>query len=260
MKKIILLIMCLTLCSCFDYKELNEIRIIDYMFIDNDNGYSFKLHEVNNDDLISMDMNEFNNSDDLFMEHIKYIYLSDSLCRDGILDILTYIINTNRFSNSYKLFIGNDTDNSKYGLDGISIYKSLLDDSTDIGIFNVDNNMIGYFKDDKLIGYIDDDIYRFIMFNDGYDISDGINSISLYNNKIKYSDGNIEIKCFGKINNTDYNIYNYDELSNKLSSILKNKIKDYIDITYNSGSNLFGINEDYNIEVNIILNKNGNTI
>ena len=79
MKKILIFILCFMLCSCYDYKELNNIRIIDYMYIDYDDSYSFTLHEVNNDDEFNVSMNELNNNNDLFLGHIKYIYLSDNL-------------------------------------------------------------------------------------------------------------------------------------------------------------------------------------
>lgn len=260
MKKILIFILCFMLCSCYDYKELNNIRIIDYMYIDYDDSYSFTLHEVNNDDEFNVSMNELNNNNDLFLGHIKYIYLSDNLCRKGILDILNYIYRNNNFSNNYILLIGDNTDSDKYGLNSIDVYKYILDKHKDIGIYNVNNNMLGYFDDDKLIGYIDDKIYKFIMFNEGYDIYDNNNVISIYDRNIKIDKDTIYIKCYGMINSTDYNIYNYDELSNKISNILTDKINNYIDTTFESGSNLFGVSNNYKIYVEVTINKNGNTV
>ena len=260
MKKLLILIICLLLCSCYDYKELNDIRIIDYVYVDYDDSYYFRLHEINNDNMIDMSLSDLDNSNDLFLGHIKYVYLSDKLCRNGINDILNYLYKNINFSNNFILLIGDDFDTDKYGLNNIDLYKHLLNDNKDIGIYNVDNDMLGYFNKDKLIGYIDDGIYKFIMFNSNYEYIDNDNIISIYDRDLKVNNGNISIKCYGTINNTDYNIYNYNELSNKISDDITNKINEYINSTLSDGSNLFGVSNNYKVNVEIILNRNGNTI
>ena len=52
MKKILLVLMCLMMCGCYDYKELNQISIIGGIGIDYDNEYIVSL-EIINDKIVT---------------------------------------------------------------------------------------------------------------------------------------------------------------------------------------------------------------
>lgn len=266
MKKIIIILLCLLTTGCYDYKELNNITIIDSIRIDYDNeSYKVCFKDIDNNNYCDSNSNlyeSFNNN--YFLKHVNTVYLSDSVCRNGINDLLNYFMRNINFSNSYKIVISNNDDNNNSiieGLDNIKLLSYLYKGDKDIGLINVDNNLLGYFKDDKLINYIDSNIYMFINFNKHIEFSDNDNNvIKIYDRDVSYKNNILRIDCYGEIVSTNYNIINYNELSDKFIKIIEDNIKSYIDIVYEDNCNIFGIDKNYSLEINLTLNKNGNLI
>lgn len=154
-------------------------------------------------------------------------------------------------------------------IDLVIPYLEIDDDKTII-------SKIVYFKDDKMDGIIDDKIYNFLML-DNLDINfnKDNNVVNVYDKDIKYEVKNdklnINIDCYGTIMNLDKE---YDlskmETYGKIENMIEKVIKKDIDKFMKDYKDLIGINDmyykkynkvkdidDYSIEVNLKINKNG---
>lgn len=129
MKKIIILICSLfLLCSCYDYRELNDTSIVSGIGIDyKNNKYIVNLEitksskdssstqvETNiikgEDENLSVAIsNAVNNSNkDIYMEHVELLILGKELCNQGIGKVVDYIIRDIDINNNYSIVIADD--------------------------------------------------------------------------------------------------------------------------------------------------------
>ena len=331
MKKIILLIIILLLCSCYDYQELNDINIISSIGIDyKDNNYEVSLEIVNSekdgsntkitteiikgtDDNIANAFNKAISASDkeVYMEHLKLLILSDNAAKEGINNIIDFTIRdihlTNNFSivltsNIEELFnlkVDNDSVSSKIvdmmetmsnkkKMEDIDFIAShLLSKKQDVAfpLVEIENEdikieQIGYFSYDKLIDYLDNKIYNFIILdNNTTNFTNDSNVISIYKKKIKYdiTKDKITIKINGygeaKEINKKYDLKNkndYQEIQDSINKKIEEEINYFINNTYDKDSDLLGFkkmyykkyktekdNIDIEIKADIKLNKNG---
>lgn len=128
MKKIILLIIILLLCGCYDYQELNQINIITGIGIDyKDDEYEVSLEIVNSEkdgsstkittEIIKGNgeniANAFNNaikaSDKIvYMEHLKLLIISNDVAKKGIDNVIDFTIRDIHLTNNFSLVLTSD--------------------------------------------------------------------------------------------------------------------------------------------------------
>ncbi len=128
MKKIIIIIICLMLTGCFNYKELNNYAIVTGLSIDKaDNGYEVSalitnaIKENENKTNISVvsgkgksiysaikDIN-LKIPKELYLSHLNVIIISEEVAKDGMKPILDYLVREPESHQSYYLIISKDT-------------------------------------------------------------------------------------------------------------------------------------------------------
>lgn len=128
MKKIIIIITCLMLTGCFNYKELNNYAIVTGLSIDeSDNGYEVSalitnaIKENENKTNISVvsgkgksiysaikDIN-LKIPKELYLSHLNVIIISEEIAKDGMKPILDYLVREPESHQSYYLIISKDT-------------------------------------------------------------------------------------------------------------------------------------------------------
>lgn len=128
MKKIIIIIICLMLTGCFNYKELNNYAIVTGLSIDkSDNGYEVSalitnaIKENENKTNISVvsgkgksiysaikDIN-LKIPKELYLSHLNVIIISEEIAKDGMKPILDYLVREPESHQSYYLIISKDT-------------------------------------------------------------------------------------------------------------------------------------------------------
>lgn len=128
MKKIIIIIICLMLTGCFNYKELNNYAIVTGLSIDkSDNGYEISalitnaIKENENKTNISVvsgkgksiysaikDIN-LKIPKELYLSHLNVIIISEEVAKDGMKPILDYLVREPESHQSYYLIISKDT-------------------------------------------------------------------------------------------------------------------------------------------------------
>ena len=128
MKKIIIIIICLMLTGCFNYKELNNYAIVTGLSIDkSDNGYEVSalitnaIKENENKTNISVvsgkgksiysaikDIN-LKIPKELYLSHLNVIIISEEVAKDGMKPILDYLVREPESHQSYYLIISKDT-------------------------------------------------------------------------------------------------------------------------------------------------------
>ena len=128
MKKIIIIIICLMLTGCFNYKELNNYAIVTGLSIDkSDNGYEVSalitnaIKENENKTNISVvsgkgksiysaikDIN-LKIPKELYLSHLNVIIISEEIAKDGMKPILDFLVREPESHQSYYLIISKDT-------------------------------------------------------------------------------------------------------------------------------------------------------
>ncbi len=129
MKKIILLLACLFLCGCYDYKELNQIAIIGGIGIDYNEEYIVSLEIINdkktsegdsdtiktavitgrgkgfvdafNDAIIKVDR-------DPYFYQMQVLLLSEEAATKGISEIFDYLLRESKINNSFYTLVTKD--------------------------------------------------------------------------------------------------------------------------------------------------------
>ena len=315
MKRIIFLLVIIVLFTgCYDYHELNNMNIVNSIAIDYDNDYYTVYFEVikstkkddfneyEKDILKGQDKNiakAFKNAIDssekeVYLKQSRLLILSDELCKNGINNVISYLLNDNTLSNNYFLVITNDimkifdSDNKQmFSNNVISIMKNssdrkkiddiekiagdLMNHNKDIALpyVEIDDeriniNKIGYFNDDYLVNYIDNKIYNFLIKDiNNIEFSFNNNMISIYDKKIKYDikedkiDINISGYGYANLISNDYDLKNkdsYNDLENTLNIKIKDEVMDFFDITINDTSDLVSLNDLYYKKYHKIIN------
>lgn len=183
MKKIILLIVIILLGGCYDYRELNDMAIVDGILIDYvDNEYKVYLNviksskgkdgnELNNKVLIGSDSiiaNAFNNSmgmssNQVYLGHVSLLVLSEELCKKGINEVIDYVLRDVRISNDYTTLVSNDIELFNKDLDNESI-SDVINNSLKNNIGNdvITVDMVGQ----KLVNNRIDLVLPYLTFED----------------------------------------------------------------------------------------------
>ncbi len=261
MKKIIIIITCLMLTGCFNYKELNNYAIVTGLSIDkSDNGYEVSalitnaIKENENKTNISVvsgkgksiysaikDIN-LKIPKELYLSHLNVIIISEEVAKDGMKPILDYLVREPESHQSYYLIISKDT-KAKNAL-------SILDPIANFPSENIYSNLEN--SRDLQSKIIYDKVNQYI----GKVLEKGIhpilNSLIIVGNSEKGSNteeqNNVELK-------------NYIMLDN-LAIFKNDKLVDYADSDESIGINILldNIDEIY-IEIpcnksNIILSSN----
>ena len=203
MKKIILLIVILLLTGCYDYKELNDMNVVDAIYVDyKDNKYYVSAEIISLDNEKELEK-EFitgsgkniseafydikkNSSKEIFLEHVDILCLSKNVSDNGIKDIIDYVIRDVSINNNYYVVVINDWNSIKDMDEGIGEYLvSLINnsygendvftidmlerdliDNKDIVIpyiNNLESNEIAIFSDGKLVKYVSNSIYNLLV-------------------------------------------------------------------------------------------------
>lgn len=129
MKRIIILIICLLLCGCYDYKELNSIDIITGVGIDYIDGeYKVTLEILNaidkdnnskeditslvssSDEIFSKAVEDNYNklTNEAYFSHLEVMVINEEAAKLGIKDIADYILRSTRVGNNFYLVVIKD--------------------------------------------------------------------------------------------------------------------------------------------------------
>lgn len=256
MKKLIVLIISIFLLSgCYDYQELNDVSIINGIGIDyKDDKYLVSLEITKSSKestsskietfvatgkdeniITAFDKAITKANKKVYMQHIKALILGESICKEGINEVLDYIIRDVSINNNYYIVV---TDDAKEIFDT----KTSDDSVTNVIVDTIDANMDGkhlddldltastlinkridialpyvstdgeefvvkdivYFNDDKYEDKISNKVYNFLKLNtQNNNFSQDENTVNFYKNKISYDITKekiiINIKAYGKI-------------------------------------------------------------
>lgn len=302
MKKIILFIVIILFISgCYDYRELNNMAVIDGIAIDyKDNNYIVKLEVVKSkkgkdgneiktevleasDEVLAQAFYKATkmSSNETYLGHVSLLVLSEELARNGINDVIDYVLRDIEISNDYSILISDNIDVFDIENDDESISQKinntlnvtlgegnnvtvdmvgnkLLNKNIDLVIpylSIVDNEIkiskIAHFDEDRLENIIDNKIYNFLVL-DNIDINfyDNDNVINIYDKNVKYNIKDdtvyINVSCNGKIMDVsdDYDL-NDSSSYDKLEIIISNTIKNDINVFLKDYKDLIGINDVY---------------
>ncbi len=161
MKKLILIIsLCLLLSGCYDYRELNELAIVNAISIDiEDNQYSVSAQVVNptkEQDISSMKENSFiiynakgktlqeafrnviNDSPaKLYGAHMELLIISESVAKNDLVNILDFLSRDPEIRNEINIFIAKDSE----AANELMIKTSLIDIPSSKIITNMETNL-----------------------------------------------------------------------------------------------------------------------
>lgn len=302
MKKIILLIVIIIFMSgCYDYRELNNMAVIDGIAIDyKENNYIVKLEVVKSkkgkdgneiktevleasDEVLAQAFYKATkrSSNETYLGHVSLLVLSEELARNGINDVIDYVLRDIEISNDYSILISNNIDLFDMEIDDESISQKVnnilnvtLGEGNNVTVDMVGNKLlnrnidlvipylsivdeelkiskIAYFDEDRLKNIIDNKIYNFLVL-DNIDINfyDNDNVINIYDKDIKYDIKDdvvyIDVSCNGKIMDVSGK-YDLNDSSSykKLESIISKNIKSDINKFLKEYKDLIGINDVY---------------
>lgn len=269
MKKIILIIICLLfLTGCYDYQELSDMNIVNGIGIDfKDEEYIVSLETVKSskgessnkittnvisgkDKILANAINQaINNSGKkAYFKHVDLVIISEELAKNGIGDVVDYMLRDVTVSSSFFTVIADDPeeiltteidDNSisnlivdtiRYNVDATQIdnidliVSNIINEKKDIALpyiemknENVIIDNIAYFKKAKMVGKMNNKIYNFLLLkSDNLDFDNDDNVINIYKKNIKYDVKKdkiiIDIKGMGKVKkiNEDTNLEDED--------------------------------------------------
>ena len=239
MKRIFIIVsLVLVLCGCYDYRELNDMSIVTGIGIDYKDkeyivnlevtksikdGSSNEIESVvytgSNTILADAFLEAKNMSDKyVYMEHVNVLLLSTELSKNGIGNVIDYIVRDTSINSNYymvvvddpkKVFdtkIENDTmsnvvvntinyyldDTSFDDLDIVSSYMLNKRDDIAIPMISLDEdkvifNKIAYFDSDKLVGNIDSKLYTLLRLNsNNVNFNKNGNTVSVYKSDVSY--------------------------------------------------------------------------
>ncbi len=130
MKKILLVLMCLMMCGCYDYKELNQISIIGGIGIDYDNEYIVSLEIINDKKTSEGDSDSvktatingtgktfveaFNNAiakvdRDPYFYQMQVLLISENAAVKGLNEVFDYLLRESKINNSFYTVVTKDT-------------------------------------------------------------------------------------------------------------------------------------------------------
>lgn len=282
MKKIILLIVCLFfLTGCYDYQELSDMNIVNGIGINfKDDEYVVSLEMVESskgdnssdittkvitakDSIFANALNKAinNSSKKAYFKHVDLIIIGEEAARNGIGDIVDYILRDVTISSSFFTVVTKDpeevlntetdddsisnliVDTIKYNVDATQIdnidliVSNITNERKDITLpyiemddKNVIIDNIAYFKKAKMVEKMNNKIYNFLMLkSNNLDFDNDDNVINIYKKDVSYDIKKdkviINIKGMGKVKKVNEDINLEDK---KSYSIIEKSIQEKI--------------------------------
>lgn len=165
MKKLFVMVVCLLFVSgCYDYRELNNMSVVDGIYVSyEDDNYKVMLevvksnkgkdgNEIENEILSGSDKSvskAFNkaisgSSKEIYLGHVSLLVVSDSLCNYGIKDLIDYVLRDINISNDYMILVTDSNDVFDMELDNESISQRIVSlVNVKLGNNNVTVDMVG---------------------------------------------------------------------------------------------------------------------
>lgn len=210
MKKLLIIVVCLLLISgCYDYRELNDMSVVDGIYIDyEDNKYNVRLeivksnkgkdgNEIKNEILSGKDKNiskAFNKAigksvKGVYLGHVSLLVVSNNLVTNGIDDLIDYVLRDINISNDYMILVSDGNNIFDIKVDNESISQRIVSfANVKLGNNNVTVDMVGNKLLNKnielVIPYLEVKDDKFILSKVSYfkdDKLDGIMDDKLYN-------------------------------------------------------------------------------
>ena len=235
MKKFfIVIVIMLFVTGCYDYRELNDMSVVDGIAIDyKDDKYEVKLevvssekgkdgNEIKTNVISSKDKvlaNAFykatkKSSGDIYLGHVSLLVVSENVAKRGLNDVIDYVLRDIRISNDYSILVTDNIDLFKIDSKNESISQKVNKiANVSLGINNnVTVDMVGSMlvndRIDLVIPYLEIDkdktlISKIVYFKE--DKMDGIIDDKIYNFLML---DNLDIN-FNKDNNV-VNVYDKD--------------------------------------------------
>lgn len=264
MKKLLIMVVCLLFVSgCYDYRELNDMSVVDGIYIDyEDDKYKVMLevvksnkgkdgNEISNEILSGNGKNiskAFNNaisksSKEVYLGHVSLLVVSKDLCNKGINDVIDYVLRDINISNDYMILVSDSKNIFDMEVDNESISQRIVSlVNVKLGNNNVTVDMVGNKLLNKNIKLV---IPYLEVKNDKFVLS-----------KVSYfKDDKLE----GIMNDRLYNFFMLDNISTEFSykgnviSIYDKKIKydvreDKINISIEALGKVLEIDKKYNLD------------
>jgi spore germination protein KC len=210
MKKLLIIVVCLLLISgCYDYRELNDMSVVDGIYIDyEDNKYNVRLeivksnkgkdgNEIKNEILSGKDKSiskAFNKAigksvKEVYLGHVSLLVVSNNLASNGIDDLIDYVLRDINISNDYMILVSDGNNIFDIKADNESISQRIVSfANVKLGNNNVTVDMVGNKLLNKnielVIPYLEVKDDKFILSKVSYfkdDKLDGIMDDKLYN-------------------------------------------------------------------------------
>lgn len=274
MKKIILLVICLFfLTGCYDYQELSDMSIVNGIGVDfKDEEYTVSLEIVESsskgessgqistnvitgkDKIFANAINEAvnNSGKKAYFKHVDLVIISEELAKEGISDIVDYMLRDVTVSSSFFTVVAEDPEEVlKTELDDDSISNLIVDtirynidatqiDNIDLIVSNITNERkdialpyiemdednvlidnLAYFKKAKMVGKMNNKIYNFLILkSNNLDFDSDDNVINIYKKDVSYDIKKdkitINIKGMGRVKKINEDIHLEDKGSYKV--------------------------------------------
>ena len=255
MKKIILILITLLLTGCFNYTEINDLVLVNGIYIDYKNGL-YKL-KIETDEIVESSgeslSDAFRNFEEIvskkpYYAHINILIISKEIFKNHIDEVIEYFLRNNDVRNNFYLVVGTNMHNIKcdYIKDIITnnndvitscLFKNILTiylDNKEIILPIIDNNLIkgSIKKNNNIVTELninDTRLYKIIKSNKPNVIYQNIN---IYHSKVKKYKDTLYISLDAELKeHKDINVSKL--LREDLERLLNKKIILNIDINRN---------------------------
>ena len=153
MKKIILIIFMFIITGCFNYTEINDLKLVNGIYIDyKDNVYNLKFDtdktiEVTGDSITDA----FRNFDEsiskrAYYAHLKILILSSEIITNHFDEVIKYFLRNNEIRNNFYLVISDNIDDIKS-----DYIKDIITNNNDVITSCLFKNVLTTYLDKKKI-------------------------------------------------------------------------------------------------------------
>lgn len=153
-KNILLILLIFMLSGCFNYTEINDLELVNGIYMDYKDGNYTMIFNTDEDILSSgKSVSEtFRNFEEslskrAYYAHIKVLIISSNIINEHYDDVMNYILRNNEFRNNFYLVVSNNISNIK------SAYiKNLISNNSDVITSPIFKKVLTtYLKDDEVI-------------------------------------------------------------------------------------------------------------
>ena len=254
-KKILLILILLLTTGCYNYTEINDLKLVNGIYIDyKDNKYNIKFDTDKNIESsgtnISDAFRNFEESIDkrAYYAHLKVLIISKNVIKNHFDEVIEYFLRNNEIRNNFYLVVSDNISN----LDS-TLIKNMIKNNNDVITSSLFKNILTTYLDNKkiILPLIENNtisgsviktktkikelnidntrLYKIIKNNKPNIIYKNIN---IYHSKVKYKNNTYFLSLDAELKEKN-NINTKKELKQDLEKLLNKKVKLKIDINRN---------------------------